>query len=88
MKIWNFMNGSKKMAYRPSAFAVLLFLSMTQLIAEEVTNTESMPSVEFLEFLGKWETEQGEWLDPVEFENEGLDQLIETTLESKANNEN
>ena len=82
------MNGSKKMVYRVSTYAMLLFLSMTQLFAEEETNTESMPSVEFLEFLGEWETEQGEWLDPVEFENDGLDQLIETTLESKSDNDN
>jgi hypothetical protein len=25
----------------------------------------SMPSMELLEFLGEWETEDGEWLDPI-----------------------
>jgi len=25
----------------------------------------SMPSMELLEFLGEWETEDGEWIDPV-----------------------
>ncbi|MEE8259450.1 MAG: hypothetical protein V3R14_00475 [Nitrospinaceae bacterium] len=30
-------------------------------------NTE-MPSLELLEFLGDWETEDGEWIDPEELE--------------------
>ena len=30
-------------------------------------NTE-MPSLEFLEFLGDWETDDGEWIDPEELE--------------------
>ena len=25
----------------------------------------SMPSMELLEFLGEWETEDGEWIDPI-----------------------
>ena len=30
-------------------------------------NTEA-PSLEFLEFLGDWETDDGEWIDPEELE--------------------
>jgi hypothetical protein len=30
-------------------------------------NTET-PSLEFLEFLGDWETDDGEWIDPEELE--------------------
>lgn len=27
------------------------------------------PSLQFLEFLGEWETENGEWLDPMEIKS-------------------
>ncbi|MFQ5483160.1 MAG: hypothetical protein ACE5ER_10415 [Nitrospinaceae bacterium] len=27
------------------------------------------PSMEFLEFLGEWEDEDGEWMDPIELED-------------------
>ncbi len=29
---------------------------------------QDAPSLEFLEFLGDWETEDGQWTDPAEFE--------------------
>ena len=36
-------------------------------VRESTENTE-MPSLEFLEFLGDWETDDGEWIDPEELE--------------------
>jgi len=87
MKTWSFMNGSKKMVYKVSAYYMLLLISMPSLFADEQTNTEVIPTIDFLEFLGDWETEEGEWLDPMEFENEELGQLIETTNETKNDNE-
>lgn len=43
------------------------------------TSEESeTPSLEFLEFLGDWETEDGEWIDPEE-----LDQIALTDSEQK-----
>ncbi len=47
-----------------------------------------MPSMDFLEFLGEWETEQGEWIDPIELEDEEVGKLIETTIEVNTDNEN
>jgi hypothetical protein len=29
---------------------------------------EETPSVELLEFLGEWETSQGQWVDPLELD--------------------
>ena len=43
---------------------------------------EALPDDALLEFLGEWETEQGEWIDPVELEDEAFAQLIETKLET------
>lgn len=45
--------------------ATLILLSM--LICRGVTAQQGeQPSMEFLEFLGEWENEQGEWVEPVD----------------------
>ena len=36
-------------------------------VRESIENAET-PSLEFLEFLGDWETDDGEWIDPEELE--------------------
>lgn len=77
------MNGSKKMSYRASVSLIFILYSMSSLFAEEQKNNEAMPSIEFLEFLGEWETEDGEWIDPIELENEEFGKLIETTTENE-----
>lgn len=81
MKIWNFMNGSKKMSYRVSACLMMLLCSTSILRAEQQDNTDAMPSMAFLEFLGEWETEEGEWIDPFELEDDEFAALIETDNE-------
>ncbi len=80
------MNGSKKMRYRASVCFMLMFCSLTPLFAEEQSAEEDIPTMEFLEFLGEWETEEGEWIDPIVLENEEFGKLIETAIES--DNEN
>jgi hypothetical protein len=50
---------------------VLNSISIKHVCAQE----DSAPSMELLEFLGEWETDDGEWLDPIkllESENEAL----------------
>lgn len=42
---------------------------------------EELPSMELLEFLGEWETEDGEWIDPEE-----LDEIALTGQEQKDDN--
>lgn len=81
------MNGSKKMVCQASVCAMVFFCLISSLFAEERTNEET-PSMDFLEFLGDWETEQGEWVDFVELEHVESEKLIETTIDSKINNEN
>ena len=75
------MNGSKKMRYRASVYFMLMYCSLTPLFADEQSAEEETPTMEFLEFLGEWETEEGEWIDPVELENEEFGKLIETVNE-------
>ncbi|MCG8325085.1 MAG: hypothetical protein MI673_06170, partial [Thiotrichales bacterium] len=33
---------------------------------------QELPGAEFLEFLGEWETDQGEWIDPEEMDDDYL----------------
>jgi hypothetical protein len=42
--------------------------SETEVVAEDT----DMPSMELLEFLGSWETDDGEWVDPAQFEDSTL----------------
>ena len=35
---------------------------------EDEPSWQDAPSLEFLEFLGDWETKEGQWTDPAEFE--------------------
>ncbi len=54
---------------------MILPLSQFAIHAEE-QEIEQAPSAEFLEFLGEWETDEGEWIDPVEMEDEYLAQQL------------
>jgi len=42
---------------------IILILTLL-VILPAISAAEDMPSMEFLEFLGEWETEEGDWIDP------------------------
>jgi len=44
---------------------------------------DDVPSIEFLEFLGQWETEEGEWIAPEDLANDEMAQLLESAFESE-----
>ncbi len=52
---------------------VALFLAVvfSAAVAQERSEVES-PDVEFLEFLGEWVSDDGEWLDPEALEDGGI----------------
>ena len=75
------MSGSMNMNCKVSVCFMLMLYSNLPLFAEEQTVDEAIPSMEFLEFLGEWETEQGEWIDPVTLEGDEVGKLIETVDE-------
>ena len=59
----------------------LLFLLLSGGIVHAQTDSEDKAgeeldsiSLEFLQFLGEWETADGEWLDPTEFDDEQTDE--------------
>lgn len=59
------------MIYRLSTVVILMALYSPTLDADEKT-TDELAFVEFIQFLGEWETRDGEWIDPNEFETEGF----------------
>ncbi|MCG7874478.1 MAG: hypothetical protein N0C81_13415 [Candidatus Thiodiazotropha lotti] len=47
-------------------WSLLLFLTTSAVLAGEAqSGTEEPPSMELLEFLGGFETPEGDWLDPL-----------------------
>lgn len=50
----------------PSGLLLLLLLLSGNVLAEQ----EEAPPPELLEFLGSWETAEGEWIDPLAFLDE------------------
>lgn len=54
---------------------MMLPLLQFTLHAEE-QETKEVPSIEFLEFLGEWQTDEGEWIDPEDMEDEYLAQQL------------
>lgn len=54
----------------------------TAFAAEEESNPEEIlevPSLEFLEFLGSFETDEGEWIDPESLMTEEFNELLQAT---------
>ena len=49
--------------------------------AEAEVKGES-PSLEFLEFLGQWETNEGEWISPEDLANKDFVELIDSAMET------
>ena len=62
MKNWNFTNGWRmsKVLVNYTLVLILVFASC-DVLAED----EEQPSLEFLEFLGELETQDGKWIDPL-----------------------
>ena len=38
--------------------------------------------MEFLEYLGEWETDKDDWIDPDDLDNDDIGKLIETIIET------
>ena len=74
------MSGWKNMNYRHKLLllSMILFSPISQ--AQNQQEDEA-PSLELLEFLGEWETGDGEWLDPAELEDDDFAKLISLTYE-------
>ena len=47
--------------------AMILLMNVSTIPAQGAE--QGSPSLELLEFLGEWETENGKWVDPTEFKD-------------------
>ena len=75
MKNLSFMSGLKTMSYQPRLILVIaMMLNAPFNFADEPRN-ESDVSLEFLEFLGEWETDEGEWIDPEQLKTDIFEEL-------------
>ncbi|MFT7470814.1 MAG: hypothetical protein ACI8XU_000707 [Kiritimatiellia bacterium] len=64
----------------------LLFACVTGALsnthAAENEQIEDVPDLEFLEFLGQFETDAGEWIDPDSLLTEGFTELLDASSEA------
>ena len=68
----------------PARVIMLLLISQSTALAESPVSDDT-PSLDFLEFLGEWETSDGEWVDPAMLESDEFDKV---TVNGEAENEN
>ena len=47
---------------------LLLCMSFSSYAEEQKQNNGTKPSMELLEFLGEWQTQDGQWFDPMQFD--------------------
>ena len=66
MANWSSMSGWINMRVSRAVLALTLCVCSAQ---AQAANEESEPDMALLEFLGEWETEDGEWLDPTSLED-------------------
>ena len=65
---WNSITGWLSTIVRGS-WLVLGGLLITQVVTASPRDAEPSPDMEFLEFLGSWQTHDGKWIDPLHVED-------------------
>lgn len=58
--------------------------ALSNTIAAENEQSEDAPDLEFLEFLGQFETDAGEWIDPDSLLTEEFTELLEASTEANS----
>ncbi len=66
------------MNYRHRLYILIMIIS-SPLLQAETEGIEEAPTLELLEFLGEWETGDGQWLDPEDLEDEDFVKLLVLT---------
>jgi len=62
-----------------AAAAMMLAISIP--VQAEEPEGEAPPTLELLEFLAEWETDDGEWIDPAMLEDKALDPVLDKNRE-------
>lgn len=87
MKTSSSMNGLSSRKFLLNGLVLMIMNLLPTLNLAETGKTEELPSVELLEFLSEWETDQGEWAGPAQFEDDSFDQLFEDDENDEEDNE-
>lgn len=70
---------------------ILLFAfmagSLSSTVAAQSEQSDDAPDLEFLEFLGQFETDAGEWIDPDSLLTEEFTELLEASTEVDLSND-
>ena len=74
------MSGWKNMNCRLSSLVISMII-LSPLLQAENQKEEEVPTIALLEFLGEWEGNDGQWLDPEELEDEDFINLLRLTSE-------
>lgn len=61
--------------------------TLSNTVAAENEQSEDAPDLEFLEFLGQFETDAGEWIDPDSLLTEGFTELLEASTDTDSSND-
>lgn len=77
MRISNSMNGSISMSCLPRCLLLMLMSLLSLSIPAEPEDDRDAPSIELLEFIAEWETSEGDWAGPEQFEDDAFDQLYD-----------
>jgi len=72
------MSGWKNMNCRHN-LVFLMMISLSPVTHSEPEIHGEAPALELLEFLGEWETDEGEWIDPAELEDDDFASLLNIT---------
>ena len=64
---------------------VAIFIILLSLAFSAKAANDDKPSMELLEFLGEWQTKDGEWVDPLRFLDINEDDLRQEDSVSKVN---
>ncbi|MFV2055625.1 MAG: hypothetical protein ACC707_04115 [Thiohalomonadales bacterium] len=64
----------------PNPYILFIVVSLLVLIIPAAYAEEEMPSMEFLEYLGEWETKEGQWVDPTVLAEEQSLENVEIEL--------
>ena len=60
---------------------LLLMILLSPISQAETREDDAVPSLELLEFLAEWETDDGQWLDPETLEDDDFAKLVSLTYE-------
>ena len=60
--------------------------ALSNTVAAENEQKEDAPDLEFLEFLGQFETDAGEWIDPDSLLTEAFTELLKISIKASSDN--